>query len=226
MEKENQIISNAIEYTRKMFQNESSGHDFWHTLRVYNNATQIAQNENCDIFIVQLAALLHDVDDQKIFGGTVGQYDNAKQFMIDNEIDENKINQVCQIINKISYKGDHIDEIDTIEGMIVQDADRLDAIGAIGIARTFAFGGNKNREMYNPEIPYQEHMTAEEYKNNNSSTINHFYEKLLKLKDLMNTDTGKQIAIDRHHFMEQFLEQFYNEWEGKDLSKCKGYEKH
>ena len=212
---EEKIIELATQYAKRMFENEGSGHDFWHTLRVYNNAMLIAKNETCDIFVVRLASLLHDVDDQKIFGGVVGQYDNAQKFMIENNVPEEVIAKVCNIISKISYKGADFEKMDTIEGEITQDADRLDAIGAIGIARTFAFGGNKNREMYNPNIPPREQVTAEEYKNNKESTINHFYEKLLKLKDLMNTKTGKEISEQRHKFMETFLKEFFDEWNGE-----------
>ena len=209
------IIQNAIVYAKELFKNESSGHDFWHTLRVYNNAKLISGQENCDQFVVELGALLHDVDDQKIYGGELGQFDNAKKFMIENGVDSLTTEMVCNIINKMSYTGDDIEEMDTIEGKIVQDADRLDAIGAIGIGRTFAFGGNKSREMHNPDIPPRKYIAKEEYKSGTPSTINHFYEKLLKLKDLMNTETGKKIAQHRHEYMELFLKEFLEEWDGK-----------
>ena len=212
---EEKIIENAKNYAREMFKNESSAHDFWHTIRVYNNAKLISKNEKCNQFIVELCALLHDVDDSKLFEEKLEKNYNAKKFMIENKINPVTIEYVCNIINKISYKSEEAEKMDNIEGKIVQDADRLDAIGAIGIARTFDFGGNKNREIHNPEIPPKQYLTKKEYKNNNAPTINHFYEKLLKLKELMNTKSGKEIAQHRHEYMEKFLKEFLEEWDGK-----------
>jgi uncharacterized protein len=210
------IIEKAILYAKKQFENESSGHDFWHTLRVYNNAIAISENEKCNKFIVKLAALLHDVDDQKVFGGISGQFDNAKRFMIESNVEENIIDIVCGIINKMSFVGDKIKIIDSIEGKIVQDADRLDALGAIGIARSFTFGGAKNRPIYIPNVVPRNKITEKEYVANiGDSTINHFYEKLLKLKELMYTETAKSIADIRTEYMKNFLKQFYAEWDGK-----------
>lgn len=217
MDKE-KIILNALEYAKNIFEKEGSGHDFWHTKRVYNNAVEIAKNESCDEFIVKLAALLHDVDDYKIFGGEVGETKNAREFMESNGCSEMVIEHVIQIISTMSFKGDTIIKMKTIEGEIVQDADRLDGLGAIGIARVFTFGGHIGRTIYDPLNKYRTHLTLEEYKNVNVSSINHFYEKLLKLKDLMNTDTGKKVALKRHEFLESYLKQFYIEWDGNDLN--------
>jgi uncharacterized protein len=194
---------------QELFKGESSGHDYFHTLRVYNNACKIAQKEECNILLVQLAALLHDVDDIKIFN--TKNYNNAKTILQEFKYNEQIINSVIKIISEISFKGKST-EPTTIEGKIVQDADRLDAIGAIGIARAFTYGGNKNRELYNPDIKPRLNMTEEEYRSNNGTTINHFYEKLLLLEKYMNTDTAKVIAKERTEFMNNFLKQFYKEW--------------
>ena len=176
---------------QELFKGESSGHDYFHTLRVYNNACKIAQKEECNILLVQLAALLHDVDDIKMFN--TKNYNNAKTILQEFKYNEQIINSVIKIISEISFKGKST-EPTTMEGKIVQDADRLDAIGAIGIARAFTYGGNKNRELYNPDIKPRLNMTEEEYRSNNGTTINHFYEKLLLLEKYMNTDTAKVIS--------------------------------
>ena len=194
---------------QELFKGESSGHDYFHTLRVYNNACKIAQKEECNILLVQLVSLLHDVDDVKIFN--TKNYNNAKTILQEFKYNEQIINSVIKIISEISFKGKST-EPTTIEGKIVQDADRLDAIGAIGIARAFTYGGNKNRELYNPDIKPRLNMTEEEYRSNNGTTINHFYEKLLLLEKYMNTDTAKVIAKERTEFMNNFLKQFYKEW--------------
>lgn len=209
------IIQNALEYAKKVFENEGSGHDFWHTLRVYNLATTICKKEDADLFVVQLTALLHDVDDIKIFGGEMGQYTNAKKFMESEGLSNEVISRVCDIISKMSFKGKEIDLIDTIEGKIVQDADRLDGIGAIGIARVFTYGGHISREIHNPDIKALENMSKEEYIKNKGTSINHFYEKLFKLKDLMNTNEAKKIAESRHEYLMQYLDRFYKEWNGE-----------
>jgi uncharacterized protein len=181
---------------------------------VYKLATSICKGENADLEIVQLAALLHDVDDYKVFGGNIGASSNAEAFLIKNKIDYTKIKAICEIIATISFKGRDTQIPKSLEGNIVQDADRLDAIGAIGIARTFAYGGSKNRSMHIPNEKPREDMNGEEYSKSNGTTINHFYEKLLKLKDLMNTETAKALAEARHRYMENFLNEFLNEWEG------------
>lgn len=210
----NLIINKCIEYVKEYFKNESSGHDFYHTLRVYNTAKKIAILENADVEIVMLAALLHDVDDIKISPNTYKNKDHARCFLKENNVDINKINLITQIIEEVSYKGTDSVVPFTIEGKIVQDADRLDAIGAIGIARAFAYGGNHNRVMYDPNIVPNLEMNEEEYRNHVSTTINHFYEKLFNLKDLMNTNTGKQFAISKDKYMREFVKRFLEEWEG------------
>ena len=181
------------------------------------NALLIAQNEICNLEIVQLGALLHDIADSKFNNGdeTVGPK-VAREFLESQKTSEEIINHVINIIENISFKGGNFENKSTSKELqIVQDADRLDAIGAIGIARTFNYGGFKNRALYNPAIAPNLHMTKEEYKNSEAPTLNHFYEKLLLLKDKMNTETGKKIALERHQYMENFLSQFYAEWEGK-----------
>lgn len=211
------VINNTIEYVKAKLEGEGSGHDWWHVYRVWKNSILISANEEVDMFTVELAALLHDIGDWKFYNGdeTVGPR-LAREWLNKNGVDKSIVQQVSNIIAKMSYKGKGVkSEMDTIEGMVVQDADRLDAIGAIGIARTFAYGGSKGREMYNPNRKPEYHETFEQYKSSNGTTINHFYEKLLLLKDLMNTNTAKKIAAERHEFMETFLEQFYKEWSGK-----------
>ena len=208
------VIENCLKYVEELFKHEYSGHDFFHTLRVYKIATKIAQNENANIEIVQLAALLHDVDDRKLSPNTYENKDNARKFLLDNNVDIDTINFICKIINEVSFKGNDSVTPTTTEGMCVQDADRLDAIGAIGIARAFTFGGNHNRVMHDPKIEPRLDMNEEEYKNHISTTINHFYEKLFKLKNLINTNTAKQIADSREQFMKDYISQFLDEWEG------------
>jgi uncharacterized protein len=212
------LIQKTVEYIKQEFADDSSGHDWWHIYRVWKNAITICEHEGADLFIVQLAALLHDLDDWK-FNNTADETPlRAKAWLDSLSVDSSVTDAVCCIITNISFKGANVaNQMDTLEGFIVQDADRLDAIGAIGIARAFAYGGYKNRLLYDPDSPPQLHDTFEQYKNNNSSTINHFYEKLLLLKDLMNTPTAKRIAKQRHEVMVQYLSQFMNEWEGKDI---------
>ena len=180
----------------------------------YKLATKIAKQENADVKIVQLAALLHDVDDIKLSPDTYATKKNAVDFMMANKVDEEIIKVVCKIIDEVSFAGTDSVIPDSIEGKCVQDADRLDAIGAIGIARTFAYGGSRGRKIYNPEIGPKLQMNRTEYqKNQDSTSFNHFYEKLLLLKDMMNTKTGKEIAEHRHDVMENFLEEFKQEWD-------------
>ena len=210
------VIENTINFVKKQLENAESGHNWFHMERVYNNALLIAKEETCDLEVVQLAALLHDIADSKFHDGdeTVGPK-VARAFLSSENVSVETINHVVLIIENISFKGGNFEKKFTSKELeIVQDADRLDAIGAVGIARTFNYGGYKNREIYNPEISPNLTMSKEEYKNSTAPTINHFYEKLLLLKDKMNTETGKKIAQLRHDFMETFLEQFYNEWNG------------
>lgn len=208
------LLEKALLYIKERFQNDYSGHDYYHSVRVYKLATSICKEENGKLEIVQLASLLHDVDDYKLFGGDAGAYSNAETFLKDNKISDTKIKVICDIISSISFKGTGTQVPQSKEGKIVQDADRLDAIGAIGIARTFAYGGSKNRVLHIPNEKPRNNMNFEEYSTANGTTINHFYEKLLKLKDLMNTETGKKIAKSRHKYMENFLSEFLNEWDG------------
>lgn len=211
------LINDTISFVKKELENAEGGHDWFHIERVYKNASLIAKRETCDILIVQLGALLHDIADSKFHDGdeTVGPK-KARMFLESKNVPEKTITHVVNIIENISFKGGHeAKKFSSIELDIVQDADRLDAIGAIGIARTFNYGGFKNRAIYNPEIEPNLNMSKEEYKNLNAPTINHFYEKLLLLKDKMNTNTGKEIAAQRHDFMELFLNQFYAEWNGE-----------
>ena len=209
------LIELTIEYIREFFKNDFSGHDFYHTIRVYKLAKHIAKTEKCDMEIVSLAALLHDVDDIKLVGKQKERFINAKTFLRNYNYNEEQIEKICHIISQVSFKGNNSVKPDSIEGMIVQDADRLDATGAIGITRTFTYGGNHNLPIHIPESKYKENMTEEEYYNHKGTSINHFYEKLLKLKDLMNTKEAKRIAEHRHKYMETFLEEFYLEWDGK-----------
>lgn len=211
------IIDNTILFVKEKLQNAEAGHDWFHIERVYKNALLIASNEDCDLTIVKLGALLHDIADSKFNDGdeTVGPK-VARDFLITQNASEEVITHVVNIIENISFKGGNFERKFTSKELeIVQDADRLDALGAIGIARTFNYGGFKNRPLYNPAIAPQLNMTKEEYKNSESPTLNHFYEKLLLLKDKMNTQTGKKLAQQRHQFMEHFLSQFYAEWDGE-----------
>jgi uncharacterized protein len=212
------IIEKALAYVRDLLEGEGSGHDWWHIKRVYDlSVTMANEYPEADLFIVQLGALLHDIGDHKFHNGdhTVGPK-MVTDWLAENQVDESTIAKVVAIVKEISYKGADVETpMSTLEGEIVQDADRLDAIGAIGIARTFAYGGNKNREMHNPEVAPELHSDFETYKKTTGPTINHFYEKLLLLKDRMNTEFGKKLAQQRHTFMEKFLEEFFAEWEGK-----------
>lgn len=212
------LVDKTILFVKDTLQNAEGGHDWFHTHRVFINAKRIAEAEiNCDLEIVKLGALLHDIADSKFYNGdeTVGSK-MAREFLKKENANEETINHVVKIIENISFKGGNFERnFSSKELEIIQDADRLDALGAIGIARTFNYGGFKNRSIYNPNIAPQLNQSKEEYKNSEAPTINHFYEKLLLLKDKMNTETGKKIALERHKYMENFLSQFYAEWEGE-----------
>jgi len=213
----NEVIDITIKYVKKELQGAEGGHDWWHIERVWRNAKLISRSEHIDIFIVELAALLHDIADTKFHNGdeNIGP-EKAKQFLESLSVEKEIIVHVENIIRNISFKGGNFTkDFNSPELAVVQDADRLDAIGAIGIARAFNYGGFKNREIYNPSIAPDLKMNKETYKKSNAPTINHFYEKLLLLKGLMNTKTGKKLAEERHRFMQFFLEEFYSEWEGK-----------
>jgi uncharacterized protein len=210
-------INKTIAFVKEQLTNAEGGHDWFHIERVYKNSLLISKNENVDVFIVQLGALLHDIADSKFHNGdeTVGPK-VAREFLFKINVDSKAIEHVIKIIENISFKGgNEIQKFKSPELDVVQDADRLDALGAIGIARTFNYGGFKNRALFNPDIKPNLNMSKEEYKASSAPTINHFYEKLLLLKDKMNTKTGKRIAEKRHKFMELYLEQFYTEWDGK-----------
>ena len=214
--KHTDLIAKTKTFVQEQLQNAEGGHDWFHIERVYKNALLIAKEENADLLIIELGALLHDIADSKFHNGdeTVGPR-VAQNFLESENVPEAIIAHVINIIENISYKGGNFErKFSSPELAIVQDADRLDALGAIGIARTFNYGGFKNRPLYNPDIAPNLTMSKEEYKKSNTPTINHFYEKLLLLKDLMNTTTGKKIAQERHRYMETFLSQFYAEWEG------------
>jgi len=210
------LITNTIAFVKQILKNAEGGHDWFHIERVYKNSCLIAENEKCDILVVQLGALLHDIGDSKFQNGDerIGP-SMARDFLEKEMVAENIREHVIKIIENISFKGGHAKQVFRSKELdIVQDADRLDAIGAMGIARAFNYGGFKNRKLYDPEVTPNLNFTKEEYKNSTAPTINHFYEKLLLLKDKMNTETGKKLAAKRHLFMEQFLKQFYNEWDG------------
>ncbi len=211
------LINSTILFVKQQLKNAEGGHDWFHIERVYKNALAIAKEEECNVLIVQLGALLHDIADSKFHDGdeTVGP-EAARGFLEKENVAEEIIAHVIKIIENISYKGGNFEQkFHSIELDIIQDADRLDAIGAVGIARTFNYGGFKNRPLYNPEILPNLNMSKEEYKNSEAPTINHFYEKLLLLKDRMNTKTAKKLAQERHQYMEDFLKQFYAEWNGE-----------
>lgn len=209
-------IEQTIQFVKRELSNNESGHDWFHIERVYKNALNILSEEQANKEVVLYAALLHDIADSKFHNGdeAVGPK-KAADFLRSISVDDQVINHVVKIIENISFKGGNFNRsFNSIELEIVQDADRLDAIGAIGIARTFNYGGYKNNSIHDPEIAPKLSMTKEEYKNHKGTTINHFYEKLLLLKDLMNTNSAKQIAEVRHQYMLGFLSQFYSEWEG------------
>ncbi len=214
---EEKIIQNTIEFVQAELKNAEGGHDWFHTERVYKNALLILKQERANRLVVILGALLHDIADYKFTGGKeeIGPK-KAEVFLKTQQLPQEIIEEVVKIVENTSFKGGNFQQKWTSKELeIVQDADRLDAIGAIGIARTFNYGGYKNRKIYDPKIKPNLKMTPEEYKKSTTPTINHFYEKLLLLKDKMNTPTGKKIAKKRHAFMEGFLKQFYAEWEGK-----------
>ncbi len=211
------ILARTADHVRNLLDGDSAGHDWWHIDRVRRTALTIAREENADLFLVELAALLHDVADWKFAGGDEQAGPAAaRQWLTSLEVEPPTIYHVCRIIAQLSFKGAGVaTPMDSSEGACVQDADRLEALGAIGIARTFAYGGWKGQAMHDPELPPQLHGSFAEYKHNKGTTINHFHEKLLLLKDRMNTAAGRRLAQVRHEFMEQYLEQFFAECEGQ-----------
>ena len=211
-----EIIDQTVKFVKETLANSEGGHDWWHIYRVWQLAKKIATTEKTNLLVVELGALLHDIADAKFNDGdeSIGPK-KAREFLQSISVEEEIITHVENIIQHISFKGGNFEQaFNSTELAVVQDADRLDAMGAIGIARTFNYGGFKNRAIYNPNIQPNLNMSKEEYKNSTAPTINHFYEKLLLLKDRMNTATGKAMAKHRHNYMEQFLEEFYKEWEG------------
>ncbi|MBI9059875.1 MAG: HD domain-containing protein [Labilibaculum sp.] len=215
--KQESIIDQTVTFVKQTLADAEGGHDWFHIYRVWKSAKQLAISEEVDLFVVELGALLHDIADSKFHNGDeeVGPR-IAREFLSSLSVDEATIQHVVEIINNISFKGGkEAQKFKSLELDVVQDADRMDAIGAIGIARTFNYGGHKNRAIYDPAIPPNLNMTKEEYKNSDAPTVNHFYEKLLLLKDRMNTKAGIAMAEKRHAFMMAYLDQFYLEWEGK-----------
>ena len=211
---DNNIINDALAFVKRVFEKDFSGHDYFHTLRVYKMATRIAEAEHADLLTVQLAALLHDVDDVKLSPQTHAGKDRAVGFLRQHGVSERTVSVICEIIEEVSFKGTDSVVPKSIEGKCVQDADRLDAIGAIGIARTFAFGGSHNRVIHDPDEKPKLGMNEREMRNHVSTTINHFYEKLFLLKDIMNTASAKDIARQRDEFMRNYVVQFLDEWDG------------
>ncbi len=207
------VFDRAKEFAKRLFEGDSSGHDVYHTLRVHDLARTICSKEGGDMDIVRLAAILHDVDDRKLFGEN--GFANARRFMDSEHIDLDDQMFICDIISEISFKGKDSVRPSSLEGKIVQDADRMDAIGAIGIARAFAYGGSKGRAMHIPGEGPKEGMSEKEYFANQGTSVNHFYEKLLLLKDMMNTQTAKDMAQARHDYMVGFLDEFMAEWDGE-----------
>jgi uncharacterized protein len=211
------IIQKTIDFVKISLSDAEGGHDWWHIYRVWKTAQHIAQYEEVDTFIVELGALLHDIADSKFHGGDeeIGPL-RARKFLKSLQVQEDVITHIEAIISNISFKGGKLpQQFKSLELDVIQDADRLDALGAIGIARTFNYGGHKARAIYDPEISPNLNLSKEEYKNSNAPTLNHFYEKLLLLKDRMNTTTGRKMAEDRHAFMLSYLDQFYKEWDGE-----------
>ena len=210
------IIQKTAEFARKTLEKDTTGHDWWHVYRVWNNAKKIGAGEKANMFVVELAALLHDIADHKFHGGdhSVGPK-KAREWLDSQNVDDEIIVEVVNIISNMSFSSSLAGkQVTTIEGMVVQDADRLDALGAIGIARCFAYGGSKGHEMYNPDKQVRDQISPEQYAGEDGTQINHFYEKLFLLKDKMNTKTAKLMAEERDVFMHEFVDRFISEWEG------------
>ncbi len=215
--KQDQVVQALVERVKKKMSGEGSGHDWWHVYRVWQNAIAIGQAEGADLYVVQLAALLHDIADWKFSNGDMKAGGRVSaEWLTALGVESEVVNHVSAIIDRLSFKGAGVDtSMSTLEGKVVQDADRLESMGAMGVARTFAYGGYKGRPLYDPSIEPEVHTSLEQYKNSAGPTINHFYEKLLLLKDLINTDHAKKLASGRHEFMESFLKQFFAEWSGQ-----------
>lgn len=211
------ILQQTETHVRDLLAHDSSGHDWWHIARVRATALELGRREGADLYVVELAALLHDIADWKFHAGDDEAGPRAAREWLDKlEVEPATIDHVCEIIATLSFKGAQVaTPMRTLEGRVVQDADRLDAIGAVGIARTFAYGGHAGQAIHDPELAPTPHASFAEYKTKRTTTINHFHEKLLLLQERMNTDAGRQLAAGRHAFMERFLAQFDNEWHGR-----------
>lgn len=209
------VIQRTRDHVRSALEGDGSGHDWWHVERVRKTALSLAREEGADLFITELGALLHDIADWKFYADVEAGPRAAREWLESLSVEPHIVDQVCEIVRDISFKGAGVNTgMRTLEGRVVQDADRFDALGAIGIARAFAYGGSKNRVMHEPDAVPVLHASFDAYKNSRGTTLNHFYEKLLLLKDRMNTPTGKRLAEERHVFMEEYLRRFYEEWEG------------
>ncbi|SFS56944.1 HD domain-containing protein [Paenibacillus sp. 453mf] len=211
---EQNILKAAETYVKHELGQETTGHDWWHIHRVVRSAEKIAAAEQADMFVCMLAAYLHDIADEKLNPSKEAGMAKVEKWLQDHTVGTADQEHILEIISTMSYNGGHNPPMRTIEGKVVQDADRLDAVGAISIARAFVYAGAKGHLIYDPEVKPREVMSKDQYRNEESTAINHFYEKLLKLKDLMNTKEGRKLAEQRHAFMEQYLEQFFDEWEG------------
>lgn len=209
------ILEKAEQLVRSRLEDDSSGHDWWHIVRVRNTARTIAMEEKADVFLCEMAALLHDMADDKLTNQPEVELANLQLWLASQGLTEVMISDIIQIITTMSFKGGGGQPMVSLEGKIVQDADRLDAIGAIGIARCMAYSGSKGRLIHDPTKQPREQLTPDEYRNGQDTAIMHFYEKLLKLKDLMNTDFGRKMAEQRHQYLENFLTEFYAEWDGQ-----------
>ncbi len=211
---ESEVVTRTADYVRSQMEDDATGHDWWHVWRVWQTAKRLGEHENADLFVVELAALLHDVADWKLHNGDLSAGPKAaREWLQQLDVDKSIIAHVSEIVGGISFKGAGVaTPMATIEGQCVQDADRLDAIGAVGIARCFAFGGAKDRLIFDPEHPPELHDSFEAYRKKSGPSINHFYEKLLLLKDRMHTDSGRELAEQRHQFLQTYLDQFFAEW--------------
>lgn len=214
-EHEQNILSAAEAYVKQELGGEGTGHDYWHIYRVVRTTEKIAEAEGANLFICKLAAYLHDIADEKLNSSKEAGMAKVESWLTKHQISADDRSHILDIIGNMSYNGGHNPPMRTLEGKVVQDADRLDAIGAISVARTFVYAGSKGHLIYDPDVKPREEMSQEQYRSDKNTAINHFYEKLLKLKDLMNTVYGKKMAEQRHQFMEQYLDQFFKEWEGK-----------
>jgi len=216
-DKQRSIVEQTVEFVKEKLKDDATGHDHFHIMRVKTLAVRLAQQEGGDAYVVELAALLHDIADWKFHDGDLSAGPRvASEWLQSLKEDAETIAKVTAIIKEVSYKGAGVKTTPTtLEGQVVQDADRLDALGAIGIARTFAYGGRFQRQMYDPEQPPVMHQSFEEYKNSRGTTLNHFYEKIFLLKDRLNTDSARALAEERHRYVEEFVERFLLEWEGK-----------